>query len=284
MAAGSIRRSRFSKTPKAPVFTLFYVFATGDAALRDYPRGMLQRSFAPIVLTLLCLLGLSPNVAAKAKLQSAWIDREIVIDGEPEEWRDRLVYVASADTFVGLLNDDRYLYICLYSRSPQVAQELIAGGLRLRVESKSGGKRSVSYPKAGEQAGSSVDLRISGGETYSVDVGGTAGVEAASSFRGSFVYEIKLPLMREENWPWALETAPGEAIKLTFENPQVDTPPPVSADVDRRRGRPFGNPGADGLARPGADPQWDRTRMEQDFVASPFLYVLKARTKLAKKK
>ena len=144
------------------------------------------RTPASIFLALLALVASGPTVA-KAKIVSERLDREIVIDGEPEEWRDRLVYVDSADTFVGLLNDERFLYVCLYSRSPQVTRELAASGMRLRIESKSGGKRSVVYPKAGDASANSVDVAIAGESSYALDVAGSAGVEAASTFRGSLV-------------------------------------------------------------------------------------------------
>ena len=61
---------------------------------------------------------------AKGKIVSQWLDREIVIDGELDEWRDALVYFNSVDAFVGAFNDGSNLYLCLYTQNPEISNQL----------------------------------------------------------------------------------------------------------------------------------------------------------------
>ena len=96
-----------------------------------------------------CCLGvvLSAPSEAKDKIASQWLDREIVIDGELDEWRDVLVYFSSVDAFVAMFNDESTLYICLYSQNPEISNQLAMDGLRLRIEGKKSGKFVVHFPK-----------------------------------------------------------------------------------------------------------------------------------------
>ena len=228
----------------------------------------------------------SASVDAKTKLSASWLDREITIDGEPDEWRDKLTYIASADTFFGAQNDGEWLYLCLYSRSPQVTQELAAGGLRIRIESKSSGKRTIGYPHGAGDHGNSIDLWLpERRDALSVDPSGSAGIAAAASFEGSFVYELKIPLAPQESWAWDLGASAGETIKMTIENPQIDETPDQQAGATGRRGQPFNGQPNNPLGGPQADPGWNGSgRIEESFAPSRFLFVLKGRLQLAKKR
>ena len=57
-----------------------------------------------------------------------------------------------------------------------------------------------------------------------VSVAGTgeAGIEARVSHRGSFVYELKLPLVADDTNRWAPGLRPGDRFKLVIVNPQSD--------------------------------------------------------------
>jgi hypothetical protein len=246
----------------------------------------MRRLSRTLTLCAISFILVSASSDAKTKLTSIWLDREITIDGEPDEWRDQLTYVASADTFFGAQNDSEWLYLCLYSRSPQVTRELAEGGLRIRIESKSSGKRTIAYPHGAGDHGNSIDLWLpERRDALSVDPSGSAGIVAAVSFQGSFVYELKIPLAPQDSWTWDLGAGAGETIKMTIENPQVDESPDQQAGAPGRRNQPFSGQPNNPMGGPQSDPGWNSGgRIEESFMPSRFLFVLKSRLQLAKKR
>ena len=247
-----------------------------------------------LVLGVLCL---TPAAIAKSKIESRWLDREIVVDGEIDEWRDALTFVRSVDSFVAMFNDDEFLYLCLYSQSSENASQFAIHGLRVRMEGDSG-SFEVHYPRgSGEASATSgvprvsgesvVELRVAGQrDPVAVAAGGEAGIEAGVSLRGSFVYELKLPLVASDSRPWAPGLAAGERFKLVIENPQLDDFDD-QAPRPRSRHRDPTSPG--GQTAPGAigrtdDPGWgDSIDRDDPFFSNRFVFLLKARVDLAKR-
>ena len=244
-----------------------------------------------LVLGVLCLV--SP-VSAKAKIVSQWLDREIIVDGEIDEWRDALTFVRSVDAFVAMFNDDESLYLCLYSQSAEIANLFAVDGLRVKVDGGRNGAFAVLYPRGngGGPTGASVagdgvvELRIDRQrDPVTVAASGEAGIEVSVSHRGSFVYELKLPLTESDSRPWAPGLAAGDRFKLVVENPQRDVFPEDRADSPRSRDptSPIGLGSAGPIGRPD-DPGWSgRVDTDDPFFANRFVFLLKARVELAKR-
>ena len=250
-----------------------------------------------------CWIGLlfAPVSEAKGKLVSQWLDREIVIDGELDEWRDTLMYFDSVDAYVGLFNDDSALYLCLYSQDPEVSNQLVLDGLRLRIEGKQTDAFVVHFPRgvspadryARKAAGKtertpaatdSIELELPGQrDRVAVSAGGEAGLQARISHRGSFVYELKIPLSSGDEHPWAPGLFPGDRFKLLIENPQIDAIADDAAVRDRDRGNatPFGQ-GTNGPYGSRRDPGWTGgVDQNEPFLRNRFAFMLKARVELA---
>jgi hypothetical protein len=256
-------------------------------------------------LWLTCCVGLlaaASPATAKGKIVSHWLDREIVIDGELDEWRDALVYFASVDAFVGVFNDGSNLYLCLYSRNPEVSNQLAVDGVRLRFEGKNTDAFAVNFPRAsgrddprargrrGETdrtpaATDSIALELPGQrDPVTVSAGGEAGLEARVSHRGSFVYELKVPLVAGDGQPWAPGLFPGDKFKLLIENPRIDAMADEAAAQGRHRGTdsPF-QPGTSGSYGGRNDPGWTGgVGMDEPFLGGGFAFLLKIRVELAK--
>ena len=246
-----------------------------------------------------CCVGVllcAPAVAAKGKIVSQWLDREIVIDGELDEWRDSLVYFRSVDTFVAMFNDESSLYFCLYSQSPDISNQLAMDGVRLSIEGKETDEFVVHFPRGagrskrsergprGEPrwtpaATDAIELELPGQrDRVEISAGGEVGLEAKVSHRGSFVYELKLPLISGDSHPWAPGLFPGDKFKLLIENPRIDPLDGEHAAQDRPRAfepdaaGPYGSPGPGWTGGAGA---------EDPFFTNRFVFLLKARVELA---
>ena len=246
------------------------------------------------------LAALAP-AEAKGKLVSQWLDREIIVDGELDEWRDSLVYFNSVDAFVGVFNDESTLYLCLYSQNPKVSNQLAMDGLRLRIEGKQADGFVVHFPRgtghserhAAQLRGDAdrtpaatdaIELELPGQrDRVAVSAGGEAGLEASVSHRGSFVYELRVPLVAGDGHPWAPGLFPGDKFKLLIENPQIDDRLNDAAARERHQGgtAPFGQ-GSSGPYGSQRDPGWTGdVGMEEPFFANRFAFMLKARVELA---
>ena len=46
----------------------------------------------------------------------AWRDRELTLDGSAAEWEGTLRRIEKSEIYVGILNDDEYLYLCIRSQ------------------------------------------------------------------------------------------------------------------------------------------------------------------------
>jgi hypothetical protein len=247
------------------------------------------------------LLAAASPAAAKGKIISHWLDREIVIDGELDEWRDALVYFDSVDAFVGMFNDGSHLYLCLYSRSPEVSNQLAVDGVRVRFEGKNTDAFAVNFPRgsrrdeprAGGRRGEtdrtpaatdSIALEIPGKrDPVTISARGDAGLEARVSHRGSFVYELKVPLVAGDGQPWAPGLFPGDKFKLLIENPRID----AIADETGRHGRNPGDPSPFAQDTQGSyggrnDSGWTGGGMDEAFLHGGFAFLLKTRVELAK--
>ncbi|MFH1679232.1 MAG: hypothetical protein ABIH26_01160 [Candidatus Eisenbacteria bacterium] len=61
------------------------------------------------------LAGLAAAVlgCGEERLESAPLDREIVIDGVPDEWDGAWTHLEGSPVSLALLNDEKYLYLCM---------------------------------------------------------------------------------------------------------------------------------------------------------------------------
>jgi hypothetical protein len=235
------------------------------------------RRLGSILLVALGVALFAPAADAKTKIASRWLDREITIDGEIDEWRDALTYVKSVDAYVAMFNDAETMYLCLYSQSPQIAAKFAEDGIRARFEGGEDGAFVVRSPAGG---GNSLDLQVPGQrDGISVAASGEAGIEAGVSHRGSFVFELKIPLQVGEGHRWAPGFDPGDQFKLVVVNPQIDKVAEERALQENRFG---GNSPMDPSLNGRNDPGWTGSRRQDEaHFIDQFVFLLKARVKLA---
>lgn len=234
--------------------------------LRKSKTGRLASTGLLISFSLLMATSLSCN---GLKFQSRWLDRDITVDGSFDDWEGALLYSEDKAATVGFLNDDEYLYLCLFSADQQVLMRAVAAGFTVWFEGsgKKDERLTVKYPIGGtmprrerfqpgeneraDRIAQSIpeqselvitkDDRRKKLESADLD---DYGLEAKiGRHMERMVYEIRVPLHSSENRPFAINPRQGKPIKVGFELGEMKMP-------DRKR-PPRGDFRMDGGGRPG---------------------------------
>ena len=87
-----------------------------------------------------CLMAMG---CGSVRLDSRWLDREIAVDGDDNEWRDAKLYVKDWPIEVGVLNDSEYLYLCMTTADRDLQTEVLMRGFELWIDPGGGRKKVV---------------------------------------------------------------------------------------------------------------------------------------------
>ncbi len=106
-----------------------------------------------LIFFLTALLLISYGCKEPIDLKSRWLDKEIIIDANDNEWTDFPFYNdKKTRTCVGIYNDDANLYVCLRNMDKDIQRKITGQGLYIWFN-KTGGKDkqlAVVYPIGGE--------------------------------------------------------------------------------------------------------------------------------------
>lgn len=101
-----------------------------------------------LMVSLLFLNGCNDPV----DLQSKWLDKEIVIDADDNDWKDYpFLYDEKTRSLIGFYNDDKNLYVCFQTMDKDIQRQLISQGLYIWFN-KTGGKEkelALCFPEGG---------------------------------------------------------------------------------------------------------------------------------------
>ncbi len=223
-------------------------------------------------------------------LSSRWLDREVTVDGDGSDWQGATTYFEKQKLSVGVLNDDEFLYLAVFvGDSSDEAQVLLRGctvwfdpsggeeevlgihyplGLAFDDPSRSTDQRRGQRPgqeAAMRQGAPDADslkkvlarqpktLEIYGPEPGEFHAQGLSdnGVEVALRVHEtSLVYEIKIPLAKEDGLPFGIGTEPGDKIGVGLETPEVTLPKHGDGTGRRPEGMGGGRGGMPGGAPP----------------------------------
>jgi hypothetical protein len=182
------------------------------------------------------------------KLKSKWLDREITVDGQSNDWLGAMMYIEKKNISVGLFNDENFLYICMIAEDQSVRNQVMRQGVMLWFD-PSGGKKEtfgIKFP-LGMQPGdfpmgrrgdeqdperfrqaprrSMTELEIFGpGEDESLRIlkEDAKGIEInVKGLSGMLVYELKVPLNHSEEHPYAIGAKAGSSIGVRLETPKM---------------------------------------------------------------
>lgn len=188
------------------------------------------------------------------ELESQWRDREIVVDGKADDWQGAKYFLEDLYISVGLINDDRYLYVSMIAENPMIRAQIMMQGLAVWLDPKGGKEKTfgIKFP-VGRQAGempmreprgefdreeamerfqeSLTECEILGpGEEVveRIDVEEVEGIDVKLRMEGGLlVYELKVPLKSGEDYPYAVGVRAGDWIGVGFESPKPDLERPM---------------------------------------------------------
>jgi hypothetical protein len=188
--------------------------------------------------------------SSSLQLTSRWSNSNVKIDGVDSEWRDALTYARASDASLGVKNDTDYLYVCFTTSNRQRQVQMLAFGCTAWFSQEGKEERffGIHFPLGGQfQAlrlltqenateelqqliqASQRDLELVGpAETDRRRVMDrqAAGIEARLAYsEETFVYELKVPLRKTVDHPFAIGTGDLHTISVGFETGQIRTTP-----------------------------------------------------------
>lgn len=225
----------------------------------------------PVILSIgavAVLAGCGKNI----QLESRWLDREITIDAYEGEWREALTAIQKERFTFGAFNDNDYLYICLMTRDRSLQNQVMGMGFTMWFSP--GGKQEdawgIRYPLGRRASGMSLmdnqGISSQDGRPQSFDtaldeleiiergednglrllLAEAQGIEIkAFGDLDALIYELKIPLRRGENAPYAVGAQAGQEITIGLETQVFDR----EARMGQRR--PDGTGGQGGIGTGG---------------------------------
>ncbi|MCK5051078.1 MAG: hypothetical protein KAS53_05025 [Candidatus Cloacimonetes bacterium] len=229
------------------------------------------------------------------ELQSSWKDRTVIIDGNDEDWKDQKYYIREKNITVGVMNDERYLYLCFYPTNRKLSELLLKQGLTIWFNGEGKRKKDfgIKFPlglKNMVKDRSKIDsnfrdiepemmekmvnemsnkLEILGSEKNNgktVGIKNLVGVEIALGVqKGVFVYELKIPYKHNQVYSATIGAEPGSEICLYFETSEIDfeemnsqmdnRPSSMDSGMSGGKGSGRGGGGRSGGSKEGSDRQ-----------------------------
>lgn len=205
-------------------------------------------------LLMACALGILVFCSVgceEQKLNSNWLDREIVIDAKSDDWLDTLYYFESEMVSLGFFNDENFLYVCMLAEHPILQMQVVGQGFTLWFDPEGGkekafgikfpiGMRSMSgkmdsvraqeggpdrekIRQAFEESLADLEILGPGGSKQRIPIEEAKGLEIkARNETGLFVYELRVPFKLDEEHPYAIGTEAGMEIGVGLEIPEID--------------------------------------------------------------
>jgi len=204
-------------------------------------------ALSSILLLLIFLLGRCGNY--KLELNSDWRDREITVDGKNADWLGAMMYFEEDNISVGLLNDENFFYICLIAEDQFIRAQVMRQGFTLWFDPDGGKKKTfgIKYPLGMQASGlprgmrrdeqnlersrevprrPMNELEILGpgkDEVKKMPIEETKGIDISIEFSsGMLVYELKVPLNKSEQHPYAIGAEAGNSVGIGLETSKME--------------------------------------------------------------
>ena len=219
-----------------------------------------RKELALIFRHLLCKVGgptsvllfagiLSSGCGSTMELPSSWADSAVAISGDASVWKAPLTSLKDTKVFLGIQNDQDYLYVCLTSPDQQFRHQLIGAGLSVWFESDAGKRSGVMFPigmvreegrpSPGQEGDRDSgdrehifeqalqDLEVLGPGKDDRNLFSTVQVPGISVKIGSSgnttVYELKIPLKKSSEHPYAVDASPGSSVLVDIQTGKIES-------------------------------------------------------------
>lgn len=205
------------------------------------------------------------------KIESRWRDRDIAIDGNLDEWENALFFSEEKRATVGLINDNKNLYLCLMVADQQVLMQSLAAGFTVWFDGMGHEKEKfgIRFPagmresrperprtdRDGRDRNRQSELLQNQSELELIQADDTEHISLSEldnygislkigQHLDRFIYELKIPLRDSDSDQYEIVPKSDGTVKVGFELGKMEMP-------DRER-RPPGNGGEfPGGMRPG---------------------------------
>ena len=265
----------------------------------------------PLAVSVLLLLAAAVTGCGLEELYSTWCDRRVTVDGIDggTEWDGALHLLAKQEITVGLLNDEKRLYLRLSTRSQAVQRQIMTAGLTVWFDERGGSQRllGIHYPLPSQNRRPDFERRpesrkegakrtdrpegieplreMRPGEieityaeknehsTISADPPSAHGVQCRIGEAGGLlVYELRVPLIRDGDSPYGIASQRPKAIGIGLETGQEEQPRGEMGGGGRGPGGGGRGPTGGGM---GAPPQGPPGGMGKPESAKPLAKWLK---------
>lgn len=207
------------------------------------------------IISILLLTALISSCGGGLKMTSGWPGQEVAIDGSQDEWDGDLSYVEKNDLNLGFKNDDDFLYLTLATSDMQLQRQMKGLGFIVWFDPKGGEEKHFGIrfpvgmmgmggggfggPGAGmpreepdpevlkerfESSLADIEILMSDKEQkVRMPVGKATGISVKiSDGDGPLVYELKVPLQRTAEFPYAVQAQAGKAVGIGFQTAEID--------------------------------------------------------------
>jgi len=208
-----------------------------------------NHSLAALIAGILMFAGCCaiPGCSSSVQLTSSWRETGIQIDGQPSDWGSHITPIKNSPVALGTLNDRDFLYLCIVSSDLQFRRQMMGLGLTVWFEPDGGDRIGIHYPTGFRQMGripardsdgsgdrdegmvnslAFSDLEILGPEKDDKTVYSPLEIPGVrvkiGQWRGSVVYEIRMPLKKSKSNPIAIDAADGSDVNIEIQGGTVD--------------------------------------------------------------
>lgn len=197
--------------------------------------------FSLIVITMLGVVLMLNGCSGGLKLTSDWQQREMVIDGSDAQWQRGLYYDKETDMVYGVRNDEKYIYVFLKTVNRSTQMQIGRQGLTVWFDREDGKNQTfgIHYPMSWQESRTGVapdtneetlhsfldqeypELEIIGPkkqERQRFSALEAPGIRVKlGRTRETLMYELRVPLNKTSEQPFAIEPASLNRIGIEFE-------------------------------------------------------------------
>ena len=190
-----------------------------------------------VISTLIVCAGCSSTL----ELTSRWTNHELRIDGTGEEWKDGTTFLPGPQVLVGIKNDKDNLYVCLITTNRMTQAQMLALGTTMwfDTEGQKNKRFGIQFPVTGLLQGrrfptqqNPEDLkRLIEAAQRQFEVVGPGqderhriadkqdkGIDVHLGYAdGTLTYELKIPLHKSSDRPYAIEVDPLKPLTIGLE-------------------------------------------------------------------
>jgi len=243
--------------------------------MRKQKKGNVSLARSIVIMFLVGMIAAFTSSCREYEMKSQWCNGNITVDGNTSDWVGLLGYVEDKNISVGILNDEKFLYICLTSEDRSRRMQVMAQGMILWFDPDGGKNKTfgIRFPigrpqmdpgerqammRAGEIDREKMrentqrilsELEILGSgkdDVQRISLTDLEGIAIGFDRRSDMLtYELRIPLAVSEELKHAVKTQPGKTIGIGIEIPKMDR----SVMGSSRRGGMTG--GGMGGRRPG---------------------------------